>query len=370
MLEKHLITLLNLVLEKLLTYLLNLVFRYEWSSNLEYKIGSLTGSVVGRMMREINNYFSKKFQNFMTCLESNRCLYPTFTSNFLMIGNVIISDVEFTCVLPKTVPKLIQKHLMEKRMPLSVLDQNVKKSQASAFAVGTFSNLTTQWVKYLCFSIHYQMTPLPVSVEDLCRYAQYLDHCFKSHQSVRNYLSGVKTLHVLLGFSTTSFQSKVFAFTLQGMRRNNTYTKQQAPPITVQILEKIYHLLDFSNEDDVIFWAVVLIGFFLLLRKCNLVPDTANSFNPNKQLKRQDFTFLHDHARVQLTWTKNNQFGEEALVFSCLLYMTPYFAQLAQSYRCYIWCRPLRRIPYFKRVTANATHTAIYKTNLAGFRIS
>ena len=86
--------------------------------------------------------------------------------------------------------------------------------------------------------------------------------------------------------------------------------------MTPELLQKIHDLLDFSEEDDVIFWAILLVGFFLLLRKCNLVLDSTNKFDPHKQLSWQDLEFKQDHIRVTLRWTKNSQFGNKLLVFA------------------------------------------------------
>ena len=186
----------------------------------------------------------------------------------------------------------------------------------AAFAEGTLSNLTTQWVKFLSFFLIYDLDPLPVKEEDLCRYADFLGSCLKSHKSVISYLSGVKTLHILLGYSVAAFNSLSLRLTLRGMHRLNPHVPNQAPPISVDILSKIYKLLNMDNEDDVIFWAVVLVGFFLLLRKCNLVPVSSNKFDPSKQLKRSDLQIAPDHIKVTLRWTKNNQFTKEALRFA------------------------------------------------------
>ena len=99
------------------------------------------------------------------------------------------------------------------------------------------------------------------------------------------------------------------------MHRLNPHIPNQALPITIKSLYKIHDKLDFSKEDDVLFWAVVLVGFFLLLRKCNLVPNTGPNFDPSKQLKRSDLEMDQGHIKVTLRWTKNNQFTKEALRF-------------------------------------------------------
>ena len=124
------------------------------------------------------------------------------------------------------------------------------------------------------------------------------------------YLSGVKTLHKLMNVNTDAFQDMPFRLTVMGLARNNTHVPRQAPPITPKILKDIHALLDFSVEEDLLFWAVVLVGFFLLLRKSNLVPDTSKSFNGGKQIKRSDLQFEQDHVKVTLNWLKNSQYGK------------------------------------------------------------
>ena len=206
--------------------------------------------------------------------------------------------------------KTINQRFSAPRPPLHQLDANVRRSQTSAFAEGTLTNLTYEWVKFLDFCLFYQLQALPAHPHTLCRYAQYVASLVKSHQTVVSYLSGVKTLHLLMNVSTVAFNSFLFRLAMRGMNRLNTHVPHQAPPMTAHLLKDIHKLLDFTKEDDVILWAVLLVGFFLLLRKCNLVPDAANKFNPLKQLKRDDLQFCQDHIKVVLTWTKNNQFRE------------------------------------------------------------
>ena len=273
-----------------------------------------------------------------------------FTFSVYMFVPVIFSGVTFICHVDgpptkkpaatrKTADSGILRHIPPKqRIPLHQLDAGVLKSQRSAFAEGTLANLTTQWVKYVSFCLYHHLDPFPASVETLCRYAHFLSLGFKAHESVVNYICGVKTLHVLLKLPVAAFKDLSLQFTLKGMARNNTYEHREAPPVTIPILQDIYELLDMDSEDDVIFWAVLLVGFFLLLRKCNLVPDSTAKFNPDKQIKWQDLQFKQDHVRVTLRWTKNNQFGRKPLVFalpripdSCLCPVTAVLAVLQLS---------------------------------------
>lgn len=67
-----------------------------------------------------------------------------------------------------------------------------------AYAEGTHNNLKIQWETYLMFCIYFGLTYLPMDTSTLSLYAQFLGRSFKSTQSIKNYLSGVKTMHHLL----------------------------------------------------------------------------------------------------------------------------------------------------------------------------
>ena len=68
----------------------------------------------------------------------------------------------------------------------------------AAFAEGTTKNLEVQWKAYLLFCEFYGLKALPTTSDILCLYAQFLCRSFKSVESVKNYVSGVKTMHYML----------------------------------------------------------------------------------------------------------------------------------------------------------------------------
>ena len=99
---------------------------------------------------------------------------------------------------------------------LRTLKNDMKKSQAAAFATGTLENLVTQWVKFLLFCVKFSLIMVPTSDTTLSWYAQFLSRSFKSHASIINYLSGVKTLHLLLEADVTGFKGFLLKLMLRG----------------------------------------------------------------------------------------------------------------------------------------------------------
>ena len=61
-------------------------------------------------------------------------------------------------------------------------------------------NLKIQWESFLLFRLSIDLNFLPTSNETLCLYTQFLSRIFKSTQSIKNYVSGVKSMHYLLGY--------------------------------------------------------------------------------------------------------------------------------------------------------------------------
>lgn len=62
-----------------------------------------------------------------------------------------------------------------------------------------------------------------------------------------------------------------------------------------------------------VFWTVLLTGFYLLLRKSNLVPNTQNTFNPTKQLKTEQVTITNNYVQIVITWSKTIQFHQRRI---------------------------------------------------------
>ena len=156
---------------------------------------------------------------------------------------------------------------------------------------------------------------LPASTLVLVWFAEYLTKRLKAHGSLVGYLSGIKKLHSFMGYSTKGFRGFMLKLTLQGLRKLNPHIPRQAAPMTPRILELIHAHLDHNNELDVVFWCTCIIGFFLLFRKSNLLPNTRWGFNGKKQLKCTDLLYTGKHIIVGIRWAKNEQFSRELMTF-------------------------------------------------------
>lgn len=196
---------------------------------------------------------------------------------------------------------------------LKQLKKDSINSSKAAFAVGTYKNLKIQLESYLLFCTYFQLVSFPATVENLCVYAQFLSRSFKSVQSINNYISGIKTLHLLLN---QPFPKDIFflKLTCRGLTKIKSYCPKRAEPITPELLIKIYAFLDINKSEDSAYWCLFLLAFFLMARKSNLVPDTIGSFKLNKHLSRGQVQVFDDKLIVTFCWTKTIQSGERKLL--------------------------------------------------------
>ena len=187
------------------------------------------------------------------------------------------------------------------------------QSNKAAYADGTRRNLRVQWESYLLFCFYFELVTLPASTRNLQLFVQFLSRTFKSVDSIKNYLNGVRSMHLLLGFLVDQINKFILNLSLKGMAKLNPYCKKQAEPITPEILLKIAEFMDFSDKNNIVYWCLFLFAFFLLARKSNLVPTLQKDLVEKKFLIRKDIVDSGSQLIVSFRWTKTIQKGERIL---------------------------------------------------------
>ena len=124
--------------------------------------------------------------------------------------------------------------------------------------------------------------------------------------------------HILAGADIQSFSHPSLSYTLKGIARQKKHVPKQAFPITVEMLKKFKDRLDLRSREGSTTWALFLLAFLLMARKSNLVPDSEDTFDPKKQLTRNDITFNDRALLVNIKWSKTLQFGKREHVVPLL----------------------------------------------------
>ena len=179
----------------------------------------------------------------------------------------------------------------------------------------TKKNLITQLNSYQKFCNRFMLQYFPCDNTQLCRFGQYLQRSFQSAESVGNYLSGMRTMLALLGLEMPEVKDRQMQMFLTGLKRTMQYTVKQAAPITPQLLLQMSKVVNYKDKIETIAWTAVLLGFYMFLRKSNLVPDTMDKFDQLQQFRRADANLLGPGKAMmfKIRWTKTLQFRQRIL---------------------------------------------------------
>ena len=192
------------------------------------------------------------------------------------------------------------------------LQAQVTFTRHHALAPSTYKTRLSQWKHYLQFCQRLLVPPLPASTSLLCQYVVFMGRSFR-HSTILNYLSAVKYLHRMYGYSCELGNDFLLQMTLKGAKRLTGDKPDRKLPITPELLFRMYLHIDEDNPRDVAFWACLLMGFRCLFRKSNLVPPSKGKFDKTKHLTRQCIQFTVWGAIVSVSWTKTIQYANRIL---------------------------------------------------------
>ncbi len=190
---------------------------------------------------------------------------------------------------------------------LQSLHIDLEKSRGPAFAWGTKVNMWCQWKAFVMFCIYLNFEWLPTNVNIVTLYAQMLSRLFKSLDTVKHYVAGVKLMHVLLEKSCEAFDNLSMKLAIRGMARLKSHKTKQAIPITKQLLLQIHGLLNVQNINDIVYCCLFLVVFFTMFMKSNMV---VTSLSQKVKCLICDDVLIGKHSLLIIfKWSKTNQFG-------------------------------------------------------------
>ena len=195
------------------------------------------------------------------------------------------------------------------------LDLEVAATKGKSVKQSTKRNLLTHLEVYQKFCDRYMLPYFPCDNRQLCRFGQHLSRTFQSSESMANYLSGMRTMSVLVGLEIPDVKERQMQMFLLGLKRLMQHAVKQVVPITPQLLLRMSKVVNFKDKIEVIAWTAVLLGFYMFLRKSNLVPEAMDKFDPVQQFTRADAHLLGlDKAMMfEIRWTKTIQFKQKIL---------------------------------------------------------
>lgn len=196
---------------------------------------------------------------------------------------------------------------------LGQLDLQCYNSLRNGYRASTLKNIRSQALIYSRFCEFYGLDMFPADSWQLIRYARYVANMVTSAETVNNYISGVRKLHQLAGFPVPGTNDPNLSHMLRAIKFELAHPIKRAVPMTPDLLRDIYRQIDLGSLEDVVCYIALLLGFFMFLRKSNLVPDTKLNFNSEEQLIRKDVRIGPNMVVVQIRWTKTMQYRDKQL---------------------------------------------------------
>ena len=167
------------------------------------------------------------------------------------------------------------------------------------------------------FCIYFQLPALPVSLHTLCLYVQFLSRSL-APTSIRNYVSGVKHLHIVLGYDFPFSGNLLLKLVFRGIERLNPHVPLRAPPVFPCHLAAVASIIDWSSLHDVTVYSVALFLFMTLARLGNTVPPSPKAFSHKRFLCSSDISLSSLGVLVTFRHTKTIQLGKRRLTVPVL----------------------------------------------------
>ena len=153
---------------------------------------------------------------------------------------------------------------------------------------------------------------LPASELTILRFIGVLSER-RQPSTIRTYLSAVRSLHIIHGFSDPLIGSCRIPMALKGAKRVNAKPGANKLPITPLILAAIKSCLDLSLFDDKTFWAACCTAFFGFLRGAEFTASKDDLLS-GRFLALSDLsvdrTPVPEFVFVRLRFSKTDQFGK------------------------------------------------------------
>lgn len=191
--------------------------------------------------------------------------------------------------------------------------QAVRAYRSVAWEVATQKTYASYKKAYLEFCELANYPPVPATVDMICEYIAFLSDRL-AYSSILKYIGIIRVMHLEVGLPDPKIhECYEVKLILLAVKKWLGASVKRRLPIGPELLLVIHSKLNMHTSDDVVFWAVCLVGFFGLLRASNLVAPPGDQFDVRKHLSRACFKEFQAYMVITLLWAKNNQCKERVV---------------------------------------------------------
>ncbi|XP_033740900.1 uncharacterized protein LOC117327812 [Pecten maximus] len=192
------------------------------------------------------------------------------------------------------------------------LSETVVRLQKQGWANSTSETYSTHYKTYRTFCDVYKVESVPADTTTIEHYIAYLvDVKHLKFNSVKCYLNIVSILHKSAGLPDPIASSWAVQHLLKGVKRELGTAQSCKTALSPHVLLKMHNALDFSYQNNRVFWAACLTGFFGFLRPNNFLVKGA--FNPSVHVQYIDLLQYPWGFLLSLKLVKTLQFRQHPI---------------------------------------------------------
>lgn len=189
---------------------------------------------------------------------------------------------------------------------------------------------------YLSFCEHFQLVPFPADQSTISLLVTFYTYRFRSHQTLLNHISGIRTLCKERGVTFEALNSYHTKIMIRAAKYIMDKPVKRATPISVNLLEALCTAArSMYPTIHPILRVAMIFSWFGLLRASNIAPPTHTSFSPRYHTCRADIFPTSKSITLLIKWAKNIQhISDSHLVILPSLPSTPICPKAAYTDLC------------------------------------
>ena len=166
---------------------------------------------------------------------------------------------------------------------------------------------------YLSFCDNFQLIPFPPDQNTISLVITCYTYRFRSHQTLLNHISGIRTLCKDRGVRAEALNSYHTKIMIRAAKFIMDKPVKRATPISINLLESLCTAAKSMYPTiHPIIRVAMLFSWFGLLRASNIAPPTSTSFSPRYHTCRADVFTTSKSITLLIKWAKNIQTLSEA----------------------------------------------------------
>ena len=197
--------------------------------------------------------------------------------------------------------------------PLDHIDDLYRQKLKGCYAESTKTAFRIQCKGFTDFMEAHKLPVFPPNVHHVARYLTIYSTRVTAYGSVANVLSSIKRFYSYCDYKL-DVSAPAIDLLMKALRRQMSQSEKPKAPITPGHLVLIASLLDASDPTDIAFYAAMLIQFFSLVRKSNLLPPSFKTYSRFNHLSRRDIKYKDGNLYITLKWTKTLQNKDNVFV--------------------------------------------------------